>query len=651
MRRLIFYFRRKLSVRVSLWVVLFATIIFNATLGFLFYQSRDAVQKEAVSRATQILDKTSLNVESILNRVEVATNMTEWLVLRHPDDADSMLVYSRGMLQNNPDFYNCSIAFEPYHFKKRGRYFSAYSKHNADTIRTIQGGNDSYQYFYMDWYLMPKLLDHPCWTEPYIDLDIPTNTGEMVTSYCKAIKDADGEIIGVINTSLSLSWLSQTISAMKPYPNSYSIMTGRGGTFFVHPNPSKITRQTIFTQTLEHADTAMAALGHAMQHGEEGMKHMDVDGVDCYVFYKPLGKTGCSMAIVCPESDIFSGFNRLRHTIMTIVAVGLLLMLYLFIRIISYELRPLHQLAKEAETIASGHFDAELPNFRRIDEIGQLSHSFGNMQQSLVKYIDELKGATARKAAIERDLSIASAIQMGMLPKNFPTADDRDDVQIYASLTPAKDVGGDLFDFHFRDGKLFFCIGDVSGKGIPASLFMAVTRSIFRTVSAHESMPDRIMDSLNKTMAEMNETNMFVTLFIGVLDLATGYMHYCNAGHDAPMLIGAGVGTLPCDPNIPVGFMPEWKYSLQEAEIYPDTTIFLFTDGLTEAEDADHNLFGSQRVKDVAVDALSKQEQFPRQLITRMTAAVHRFVGDADQSDDLTMMAIQFLNQNKPSHS
>ncbi|MBR5384462.1 MAG: SpoIIE family protein phosphatase [Bacteroidales bacterium] len=651
MRKLIFYFRRKLSVRVSLWVVLFATLIFNATLGFLFYQSRDAVRKEAISRATQILDKTSLNVESILNRVEVATNMTEWLVLRHPDAADSMFVYSRGMLQNNPEFYNCSIAFEPYHFKKRGRYFSAYSKHNADTIRTIQGGSDSYQYFYMDWYLMPKLLEHPCWTEPYIDMDVPTNTSEMVTSYCKAIKDADGEVIGVINTSLSLSWLSQTISAVKPYPNSYSIMTGRGGTFFVHPDPSKITRQSIFTQTLEHADTAMAALGHAMQHGEEGMKHMDVDGVDSYVFYKPLGKTGCSMAIVCPESDIFSGFNRLRHTITTIVAVGLLLMLYLFIRIISYELRPLHQLAKEAETIASGHFDAELPNFRRIDEIGQLSHSFGNMQQSLVKYIDELKGATARKAAIERDLSIASAIQMGMLPKNFPTADDRDDVQIYASLTPAKDVGGDLFDFHFRDGKLFFCIGDVSGKGIPASLFMAVTRSVFRTVSAHESMPDRIMDSLNKTMAEMNETNMFVTLFIGVLDLATGYMHYCNAGHDAPMLIGAGVGTLPCDPNIPVGFMPEWKYSLQEAEIYPDTTIFLFTDGLTEAENTAHDLFGSQRVKDVAVDALSKQEQYPRQFITRMTAAVHQFVGNADQSDDLTMMAIQYLNKSTPRHS
>ena len=645
MKKIIAYIRRKLSVRVSLWVVFFAAIIFNVALGFLFYQAREAVRQEAVSRATQILDKTSLRVEGILNRVEVASNMTKWLVLRHPDKADSMFVYSRGLLLNNPDFYNCSIAFEPYYFSDKGRYFSAYTKHIGDTLRTIQGGSDHYQYFFTDWYLMPQLLEKPCWTEPYMDLDVTTNTSEMVTSYCQSLIDKQGQLIGVVNISLSLNWLSQTISAVKPYPNSYSIMIGRGGTYFVHPDSTKITRQTIFTQTLEQPDTALTALGHAMQHGEEGMKHMNIDGKDCYVFFKPLGKTGCSMAIVCPESDIFSGFDRLRTTVMSIVTVGLLLMLYFFIRIITRELKPLRRLAHEAETIASGQFDAVLPNFERTDEIGQLSHSFGNMQQSLVKYIDELKTTTAQKASIESDLRIASGIQMGMLPEVFPTKDDRDDVQLYASLTPAKEVGGDLFDFYFRDEKLFFCIGDVSGKGVPASLFMAVTRSTFRTVSAHESMPDRIVSIMNKTIADMNKNNMFVTLFVGVLDLPTGRLHYCNAGHDAPLLVGAGVGELPCDPNIPVGVIPDWEYSLQEAHIFTGTTIFLFTDGLTEATNANFKLFEMERVNDVAARALANQQQEPRQLIGQMTNAVHQFVGDAEQSDDLTMMAIQYIKQ------
>ena len=645
MKKIIAYIRRKLSVRVSLWVVFFAAIIFNVALGFLFYQSREAVRQEAISRATTILDKTSLRVEGILNRVEVASNMTKWLVMRHPNKADSMFVYSRGMLQNNPDFYNCSIAFEPYYFKDKGRYFSAYTKHIGDSLRTIQGGSDHYQYFFADWYLMSQLLGKPCWTEPYMDLDVATNTSEMVTSYCQTIKNKQGQVIGVINTSLSITWLSQTISEVKPYPNSYSIMIGRGGTYFVHPDTTKITRQTIFTQTLEQPDTALTALGYAMQRGEEGMKHMNIDGKDSYVFYKPLGHTGCSMAIVCPESDIFGGFDRLRNSVRAIVLVGLLLMLYLFIRIITRELQPLRRLAHEAETIASGQFDAELPDFQRVDEIGQLSHSFGNMQQSLVKYIDELKNTTAQKASIESDLRIASGIQMGMLPEKFPTRDDRDDVQLYASLTPAKEVGGDLFDFYFRDEKLFFCIGDVSGKGVPASLFMAVTRSTFRTVSAHESMPDRIVTTMNKAIADMNKTHMFVTLFVGVLDLPTGRLHYCNAGHDAPLLVGAGVGELACDSNIPVGFMPTWKYSLQETQIFTGTTILLFTDGLTEAMNADYEQFQIERVNDVAFQALSHGQQEPRQLIAQMTDAVHDFVGDAEQSDDLTMMAIQYIRQ------
>ena len=656
MNRIIAYIRRKLSVRVSLWVVFFAAIIFNVALGFLFFQAREAVRQEAINRATQILDKTSLRAGSILNRVEVASKMTKWLVERHIEMADSMFVYSRGMLQNNPDFYNCSIAFEPYYFKNKGRYFSAYTKHTGDSIRTIQGGNDYYQYFYSDWYLMPQLLNKPCWTEPYVDYDVPTNTSEMVTSYCQTLNDKQGQMIGVINTSLSITWLSQTILSVKPYPNSYSIMIGRGGTYFVHPDTAKITRQTIFTQALEslqvgdntpavQADTALTALGYAMTHGEEGVRQMELNGEECLVFYKPLGQTGCSMAIVCPESDIFAGFDRLSHTIMTIVTVGLLLMLYFFIRIITRELKPLRRLAKEAETIASGQFNTTLPDFQRIDEIGQLSQSFGYMQQSLVKYIDELKNTTAQKASIERDLQVASSIQMGMLPEKFPTRKDRDDVQLYAALTPAKAVGGDLFDFYFRDEKLFFCIGDVSGKGVPASLFMAVTRSTFRTVSTHESMPDRIVTIMNKTIADMNKNHMFVTLFVGVLDLPTGRLRYCNARHDAPLLVGAGIGELPCDANIPVGFMPKWKYSLQEAQIFTGTTIFLFTDGLTEAMNTDSEQFQMDRVRDIAFQSLSEHQQEPRLLIGRMTEAVHQFVGDAEQSDDLTMMAIQYIKQ------
>ena len=638
MNRLLSYIRRKLSVRVSIWVVMFAAFIFIAALSFLFYQSREAVRQEAISHATQILDKTSLRVEGILNRAEVATQMTVWLIQRHPDKADSMFVYSRGMLQNNPDFYTCSIAFEPYYFKEYGRYFSAYAKHVGDSIRTLQGGSEYYQYFFMDWYLMPKLLEKPCWTEPYMDLDAPTNTYEMVTSYCQAIKNMQGEFIGVINTSLSLNWLSHTISAVKPYPNSYSIMIGRGGTYFVHPDTTKITRQTIFTQTMENPDTAMTALGHAMQRGEEGMKHMNIDGNDCYVFYKPLGKTGCSMAIVCPESDIFGGFDRLRHTVMGIVFVGLLLMLYIFIKIITRELSPLHRLAKEAETIASGQFDTKLPDFQRNDEIGMLSHSFGNMQQSLVRYIEELKETTAQKASIESELNVASNIQMSMLPSVFP---DREGLDMFASMTPAKEVGGDLYGYLLKDDKLYFCVGDVSGKGVPASLFMAQVTRLFRTLANQMITPADICTQMNEALSgEENLTCMFVTLFIGLVDLNTGHLSFCNAGHNPPV-IGGGEHHgefLQMLPNFPIGVMPGLEFEGEEIGSIKGRPLFIYTDGLNEAENREHGQFGDDHLIDILRNT---HFDTARQVVETLAAKVEEHRDGADPNDDLTMMCLR----------
>ena len=632
------YIRQKLSVRVSLWVVLFAALIFLTALGFMFVQSREAVRQEAISRATQILDKTSLRVTGILNRVEVASHMTKWLVMRHPEVADSMFVYSQGMLKCNPDFYNCSIAFEPYYFKEYGRYFSAYTRQNGDSILTTQGGSDAYQYFYTDWYLMPSLLNRPCWTEPYLDMDMLTKKKEMVTSYCEAIKDHRGNMIGVINTGLSLNWLSQTISAVKPYPNSYSIMIGNGGTFFVHPDTTKLIVQTIYTSTLEHEDTAMSALGHAMQNGEEGMRQLSVDGQDCYVFYKPLGTTGWSMAIVCPESDIFGGFDRLRRTVMAIVCVGLLLMLFLFIRIITSELKPLRRLAKEAETIASGQFNTRLPDFKRSDEIGQLSHSFGNMQQSLVNYIEELKATTAQKASIESELNVASSIQMSMLPSVFP---NREGLDMHASMKPAKEVGGDLYGYVLNDSGLYFAVGDVSGKGVPASLFMAQATRLFRTLAAQQMMPDEICTRMNDALSgDENPTTMFVTMFVGLIDLQTGHLSFCNAGHNPPVL-GGGENHgdyLQMQPNVPIGICPDLKYEGEEISTIKGRALFIYTDGLNEAENPQQEQFGDERILDILRNTHFDTAQ---QVIETLASEVEHFRNGAEPNDDLTMMCLR----------
>jgi len=641
--------QRSLSTKLSLWTVLFAGFIFVAALGVFFNESRLAVQKSVIENATRILDNTVLRVSNILAQVKTATDNTDWLITRHLDAPDSMFVYSRRILENNPDLNGCSISFEPFYFKSRGQYFSAYSLRTGDAIQTTQEGNDYYQYFSMDWYQLPKLLDKPCWTEPFTDFNPQgISSPEMIFSYCKPVKDAQGTFIGTISVDLSLEWLSNTISAVKPYPNSYTIMIGKGGTFFVHPDTTKLFYQTIFTQTMLDPDTTITGLGHAMQAGQEGYRELVIDGVDSYVFFKPLDDTGWSVGLVCPAEDIFEGYYRLINAIIGIVIVGLLLMLMSFSSIFNKQLEPLEELAWQAEEIASGHFDEELEESDRNDEIGKLTNSFRHMQQSLVTQMDELKQINEQKGRIEGELKIARDIQMSMLPKIFPPYPERDDIDVFGQLTPAKEVGGDLFDFFIRDEKLFFCIGDVSGKGIPASLYMVVTKALFRTVSSHEAAPDRIIQALNEVMSQDNESNMFVTFFVGVLDLPTGRMHYCNAGHDAPLLIGhTGAGMLPVDSNLPIGVMPGWKFTRQETMMDPDTTIFLYTDGLNEAENIDHQQFEMTRVLEVARSLQQKDVFNPDAIVSQMTGAVRQFVGEADQSDDLTMLAVQYTKHQE----
>ena len=226
-----------------------------------------------------------------------------------------------------------------------------------------------------------------------------------------------------------------------------------------------------------------------------------------------------------------------------------------------------------------------------------------------------------------------------MIPKIFPPFPERKDLDMSATIVPAKEVGGDLYDFFIRDEKLFFCIGDVSGKGIPASLVMAVTRSMFRTLSTHEDSPERIVRLMNDAMADVNENNMFVTFFLGVLDLTTGQMRYCNAGHNAPVMLTDTKSPLPVEANLPLGVLAGFEFKGQETTVRDDDAIFLYTDGLSEAENSAHQLFGEERMYEVLGTRRRSAEH-----LEAVKTAVREFVGDAPQSDDLTMLFIHYFS-------
>ena len=633
--------RGSLSTRLSLWTVVFAALVFNLSLALVAIRSRDTIRQEAIKTANQVLDNTVLRTNYILEDVESLADNLEWLIYKDIDNPDAMLELSRNIVLNNTFLNGCSISFEPDFYPQKGRYFSAYSNNNGRYVYTMQEGSDDYQYFYLNWYMLPKLLMQPCWTEPYTDQeegDEATMDLAMNVSYCKPLTAADGSFIGVVSLDISLKWLSETISSVKPYPNSYAFLVGRGGTYLVHPDPEKLFYQTIFTESLvNRISPEQMQLGQDMLAWKEGMSNFNINGKSSYITYKPLMTTGWSLAIVCPESDIFGGYNRLRNVLLVSIILGLTLMFLVMNYLIRRQLEPLSRLAKSAEVMASGNLDADIPHMERKDEIGTLNRAFRYMQVSLRDYIDKLTTATAKRERIEGELQIARDIQMGMVPRNFPAFPGRTDIDLYASMSPAKEVGGDLYDYFIKDGRLYFCIADVSGKGVPASLFMAVVRNLFRVVASEGQPPEEIARRINDTVSEDNEQLMFITMFIGMADLKTGELSFCNCGHNPPVLLGGKPGFMECEPNVPLGIAPGFTFKGQSIKDFRGTPILLYTDGLNEAENSAHEELGNDRL----IQSLSENPYENAQAtidILLDTVAAH--VGDAEQSDDLTLLCI-----------
>ena len=237
MKRFIRYIRRSLSTRLTIVVVTIVAIIFIVAYRQISIEAQQIVRDGAWNRATATLEGTVLHIDNTLHSVEVAANNMLRLIEQNLDKPDNMFDYSRQVLVNNPELTGCSISFEPFYFKDKGRYFSAYSYNNGDSIQTEQEGTDNYQYHCMDWYLIPKLLNRPYWIEPFMeDAEEGIVVKDIFTSFSQPIHDSKGETVGTFSVDICLDWFAQTVSAAKPYPNSYSILLGKGGTYLIHPN-------------------------------------------------------------------------------------------------------------------------------------------------------------------------------------------------------------------------------------------------------------------------------------------------------------------------------------------------------------------------------------------------------------------------------
>lgn len=389
-------YRRSLSARLSVWTVLVVTAIFLAALTIMFTESRDHVRMDTLGKARQTLDGTVLHIDNSLRIVEVAANNMLRVIESNLDKPNEMFYYSRRILEINPNINGCSISFEPFYYPQKGQYFSAYSYNNGDSIQTENEGTDHYQYHTMDWYQKPKQLNRPYWTEPYHE---NTTEGIVVqdifTSYSQPLHDKAGKIVGVFSVDLSLHWFSDTVSATKPFPNSYTILLGKSGTFLVQPDSTHHSHEKVFTSSVKGSNPTLESLREAMMAGESGYRTMTINNELSHVFFKPFKSTGWSVAMVCPESDIYAAFHQLKRTVQLVTAIGLLLLLLSTWYIVSRSVRPLQRLVDSTRQMTQHEFTGEIPDSKREDEIGQLQRRFKAMQQSLGSYITKVRQQSA----------------------------------------------------------------------------------------------------------------------------------------------------------------------------------------------------------------------------------------------------------------
>ncbi|MFW6324260.1 MAG: SpoIIE family protein phosphatase, partial [Desulfovibrionales bacterium] len=284
----------------------------------------------------------------------------------------------------------------------------------------------------------------------------------------------------------------------------------------------------------------------------------------------------------------------------------------------------------------------ELPKNRSGDEVGALTDSFDHMRQAIKEYVADLTETTRAKERIESELKIARTIQMSFLPKKFPPFPHRKEFEIFAALEPAKEVGGDLYDFFLLDEEhLFFSVGDVSDKGVPAALFMAVTKTLMKGIAEHHVSPSDVLARVNEELCSENDSNMFVTLVCGILNVRTGELLYSNAGHNPPIFSKQGRAPewLELPPGLVLGAMEGVPYQTKRIMLNPGDSLLVHTDGVTEAMNDSKEIYSDERLLKFMHDIHGRN---PEENVQQVMHSVKEYAGDTPQSDDITLLSILY---------
>ncbi|MCF4114382.1 MULTISPECIES: SpoIIE family protein phosphatase [Dethiosulfovibrio] len=634
-----------IASRLILSTLIGAGCVLLAIVGYGFVHARSTLKQEIISRVEGLAEGTSFKVGRIPLVVEtVGRDLAVGLSLSDLSEDD---VYSilEGTLRVHPEVSGVCLAFFPQLKNSRLRNWAPFAYRDDGGIHRKNLGGNGYDREIWDWYQLPKELGRPVWTEPYFGVG---GSDRLLISYCIPLYDSDGSFMASLACDVSLDWLTDTMTGLRSYDDGYAFLITSAGTVVSHPDRDLIMNETIFSIADAEDSDRLWNIGDSMRKGEYGLVEM-VDfttGEPSWIAYRPVGDMGWSIGIVFPRRALIEPLHDLSKSQLMLGLVGLALLFIVSFVIARSITGPIKSLSVATKLTASGDLESYLPSVTGDDEVAQLARSFASMREDLLAYVEELQETTAAREKMESELNIAHSIQLSLVPRTFPPFPEMEEFDLYALLDPAKEVGGDFYDFFMVDpGHILITVGDVSGKGVPAALFMAVTRTFIRAFAKEGLGPGAILSRLNDEISVDNESCMFVTVFCAVIDLENGDFLYASGGHNPPFLLGDGsVGFLPKVKGPLVGPMSGMVFQEGRSKIEAGETLFLYTDGLTEAMDGYGRLLGEEKsiLWLEEMDGISSKD-----MVLAMRDRTASFVDGAEQSDDITLLAFRFRGPSR----
>lgn len=608
-------FKNKIKeiANLSVGVMLIGGLVFSIGFGLSLHIARQEAQEATDEKVLLSISHIQNYLEGQLQRIEdvahtslvderitvtkskghIVVNQTNGLYAK----AEPIFQFMDLLLQNNPHICGVGLGLEPeIPTTYEGEYGSALYATN------IKGYTEHFQlgtindFRSREWYHNPATLGYAKWCHTYTE----TSSGKLIVSYGIPLYGNHDNLIGIFDLDINPETFLKKCAETASFDGAEIILVDEDLNLIFHPDTTLLLHNIS-----EFADINLGNDNQSVSDRSDNnlWKKFTINKntkSEATIYYAPIPRIGWTAAIKCTNNIIFENVNRMKAQLYAIAIISILFMILCFLLI-----------------------------FRRLRII------------------------TISKTNIESELKIAADIQQNMLPKADSNLPDKESFDIHGLLKPAKEVGGDLYDYLIRDGKCFFCIGDVCGKGVPGALFMSIIHALFRQACGTSDDPGYIMTKINEEVASDNESNMFCTMFIGILDLKTGLLNWCNAGHNAPVAktkIAGGTISINFDYQsfgFPIGSFPDTVYTTNQTQWQPGDTIILYTDGVTEAENKEHKPFSDEKLIATLQNAQQNGANSCKDFADIILSDVRQFAIGTEQSDDITLLVVEYKGQTQ----